>query len=126
MDNGKISIAIVGGGKTGTPMLRQFLGLDFVDVTGVSDLDADAPGMQLAQQNGIVATTNFMDLVTDKSGLDIVIDATGVDDVRQGLRAHLEKTKNRHTVVVSQVIARLLMSMAQGQLVDLKHDHHGY
>jgi len=126
MDNGKISVAIVGGGETGTPMLRQFLDLDFVDVTGVSDLDANAPGMQLAQQHGIVATANFMDLVTNNSGLDIVIDATGVDDVRQGLRTHLEKTKNSHTVVVSQVIARLLMSMAQGHLVDLKHDHHGY
>jgi len=126
MHNGKISVAIVGGGETGTPMLRQFLELDFVDVTGVSDLDATAPGMQLADQQGIVAATNFMALVTNNSGLDIVIDATGVTEVRKALRAHLVKTENSHTVVVSQVIARLLMSMAQGHLVEMKHDRHGY
>lgn len=126
MDNGKISIAIVGGGETGTPMLQQFLDQDFVTVTGVSDLDANAPGMQLAKERGIDATTNFMDLVADCNGLDIVIDATGVNDVRQSLRTHLEKTSNKHTVVVSQVVARLLMSMAQGHLVDLKHERQGY
>ena len=126
MHDGKISVAVVGGGETGTPMLSQFLDLDFVDVTGVSDLDEKAPGMQLAQERGIVATTDFLDLVTNNSGLDIVIDATGVNEVRKALRAHLVKTENNHTVVIGQVVARLLMSMAQGQLVDLKHDRHGY
>lgn len=126
MSGDKISVAIVGGGETGTPMLRQFLELGFVDVVGVSDIDDGASGMVIAQENGIHATTDFMDLVRDHEDLDIVIDATGVEDVRKGLRAHLSQTGNQHTVVVSQVIARLLMSMAGGQLVDLKHAQHGY
>ncbi len=126
MENGKISVAIVGGGETGTPMLQQFLDLDFVDVRGVSDLDAKAPGMTLAKKHGIEATTEFLDLVKHNIGLDIVIDATGVEEVRKTLRAHLADTDNQHTVVVSQSISRLLMSMANGSLVDLKHDRHGY
>ena len=56
MENGKISVAVIGGGETGTQLLSQLVNLDFVTVTGVSDLHEIAPGMKLAQRHGIGTT----------------------------------------------------------------------
>ena len=97
MKNGKIRVAIVGGGETGTPLLRQLLGADFVEVTGVADLDTTAPGMQMAVKHGIATTTDFMDLVQENNAPDIVIDVTGVKQVRKSLREQLAATGNRQT-----------------------------
>jgi len=122
----KISIAIIGGGETGTPLLRQFLDVDFIEVTGVADLDAEAPGMQIARQRGIPTTTRFMDLVRGNDTLDLVIDVTGVEDVRGRLREHMNAIGNRHTVIVNEMIVRLLMSLSHGKLAELKHGELSY
>ncbi len=126
MNNDKISVAIIGGGETGTPLLRQFLDVDFVEVMGVADLDTTAPGMQIAMEHGIATTTDFMDLVRENEALDVVIDVTGVNQVRTSLREHLDKTGNRHTVVMNEVIVCLIMSLSHGRLTKLKHGEQGY
>ena len=126
MTNDKISVAVIGGGETGTPLLRQFLDADFVEVMGVADLDTTAPGMQIAMEHGIATTTDFMGLVRENEALDVVIDVTGVDEVRTSLRKHLEKTGNRHTVIMNEVIVCLLMSLSRGSLIKQKHSVQGY
>lgn len=126
MSNGNISVAIIGGGETGTPLLRQFLAAEFVDVTGVADLDTNAPGMRIASEHGIVTTSDFLDLLRGNETLDIVIDVSGAGQVRTGLRKYLEETGNRHTVIMNEVIVRLLMSMSSGKLVMPKHGLQGY
>lgn len=126
MHDDKIEIAIVGGGETGTPLLRQFLAAEFVEVTGIADLDAGAPGMQIAGENGISTTNDFMDLVSDNAHLDIIIDVSGAAQVRTGLRQHLQDTGNRHTVIMNEVIVRLLMSLSNGELMTPKHGKQGY
>ena len=126
MKNGKIRVAIVGGGETGTPLLRQLLHAKFVEVTGVADLDTSAPGMQMAAEHGIATTTDFMDLVDERQAPDIVIDVTGVKQVRKSLREHMASTGNRRTVIMSEIEACLLMSLSRGSLVELKHGEQGY
>jgi acetaldehyde dehydrogenase (acetylating) len=126
MKNGKIRVAIVGGGETGTPLLRQLLHANFVEVTGVADLDPTAPGMQLAVEHDIATTTDFMNLVQENQAPDIVIDVTGVKQVRKSLREHMAKTGNRRTSIMSEVEACLLMSLSRGSLVELKHGEQGY
>ena len=74
MSSDQISVAIIGGGETGTPLLRQFLDADFVKVMGVADLDTTAPGVQIAMEHGIATTKDFMDLVRENEALDVVID----------------------------------------------------
>jgi acetaldehyde dehydrogenase (acetylating) len=126
MKNGKIRVAIVGGGETGTPLLRQLLRADFVEITGVADLDTSAPGMKMAVKHGIATTTDFMDLVHEDQAPDIVIDVTGVKQVRKSLREHMATTGNRQTSIMSEIEACLLMSLSRGSLVELKHGEQGY
>lgn len=116
----------MGGGETGTPLLSQLLSAGFVEVTGVAELDATAPGMRMAAEHGIATTIRFMDLVDGNGPPDIVIDVTGVKEVRKGLREHMATTGNHRTSIMSEIEACLLMSLSRGSLVELKHDEQGY
>lgn len=116
-----IRIGIVGAGETGTPLLRQLLAADFVELVGVADLDQDAPGMALARAHGRSTTDDFEDIAALGEGVNILIDTTGVASVRDRLRARMQETGNRHTIIVHERIAVLMMSLSQGHLVATKH-----
>ena len=116
-----IRVGIIGAGETGTPLVRQLLGADFVEVVGVADLDPGAPGMTLARAAGRPTTDDFMSLADLGEGVDILIDATGVAEVRDRLRRRLQDSGNRHTVIMHELIAVLMMSLSQGRLVAAKH-----
>lgn len=117
-----IKVGVVGAGETGTPLLRQLLAAEFVDVVGVADLDEAAPGMVLARQHGRRTTTDFMELAALREGVDIIIDVTGVADVRDRLRNSMQESGNRHTIIMHEMIAVLMMSLSQGRLVASKHE----
>jgi predicted dehydrogenase len=53
----KVRIAIVGGGRTGTPLIEQFMDIPYVELMGVADVDPESPGAQLAKDNGVFFTT---------------------------------------------------------------------
>lgn len=116
-----IRVGVIGAGETGTPLIAQLLEAGFVDVVGVADLDDDAPGMRLARAAGRPTTDDFTSLADLGEGVDIIIDVTGVPEVRDRLRQRLQETENRHTVIMHEVIARLLTSLSQGRLADAKH-----
>lgn len=117
----KIRIALIGAGETGTPLLRQLLDASFVEVLGIADLSDAQPGMQLAKSRGVRTTNDFMDLARLGTGVDIIIDVTGVAKVRDQLRHYLQETGNHHTIIMHELIAVLLMSLSQGALVSTKH-----
>ncbi|MBN9423191.1 MAG: oxidoreductase [Candidatus Accumulibacter sp. 66-26] len=117
----KIRIALIGAGETGTPLLRQLLSAPFVQMVGVADLDNEMPGMRLARENGVVTTNDFMTLVGLGEAVDIIIDVTGVGQVRDALRRAMQDSGNRHTIIMHELIAVLLMSLSQGKLVSMKH-----
>ena len=117
----KIRIGLIGAGETGTPLLRQLLDASFVEIAGVADLSDEQPGMQLARSRGVRTTRDFMDLARLGSAVDILIDVTGVAQVREQLRSHFQQTGNHHTILMHELIAVLLMSLSQGRLVSTKH-----
>lgn len=117
-----IRIGMVGAGETGTPLLHQLLAAEFVEVVGVADLDHDAEGMALAREHGCPTTTDFFELADLGEAVDIIIDTTGAAEVRDRLRAHLRATGNRHTIIMHELIAVLLMSLSEGRLVANKHN----
>jgi len=118
----KIRIALIGAGETGTPLLQQLLAAAFVEVVGVADLDDKMPGIQLARKHGIPVTNDFMTLARLGAGVDIIIDVTGVAKVRDQLRSHMQESGNRHTIIMHELIAVLLMSLSTGKLVSMKHN----
>jgi len=121
MPNSTFCVAMIGAGETGTPLLQQLLDAPFVQVLGVADLDAEAPGMRLARAHGVSTTTDFMDLARLGEDLDILIDVTGVAKVREALRQHMQDSDNHHTIIMHEVIVQLMLSLSKGELVRLKH-----
>jgi predicted homoserine dehydrogenase-like protein len=121
-----IRIVLIGAGETGTPLLKQLLSADFVEVVGVADLNDDMPGIQLARQRGIATTDDFMTLARLGDAVDIIIDVTGAAKVREQLRQYLQESGNRHTIIMHELIAVLLMSLSQGKLVSMKHNQVTY
>ncbi len=117
-----IRIVLIGAGETGTPLLRQLLAASFVKVVGVADLSDQMPGIQLAKEHGVTTTNDFMSLVRLGDEVDIVIDVTGVAKVRDELRRYMQESGNRHTIIMHELIAVLLMSLSQGKLVSMKHN----
>lgn len=117
----KIRIGVIGAGETGTPLLRQLLDAPFVEVVGVADLSDTQPGIRLARERGVLTTRDFMDLARLGERADILIDVTGVHDVRDRLRQHFQESGNHHTLIMHELIAVLLMSLSQGKLVGGKH-----
>lgn len=122
----KIRIGIIGAGETGTPLIKQLLDASFVDVVGVADLKDDMPGMALARARGIKTTNDFMDIAMLGLNVDIIIDVTGVQAVREKLRVYLQETANGHTIIMHEMIAMLMMSLSQNKLVTTKHNQVDY
>jgi len=122
----KIRIGMIGAGDTGTPLLHQLIDATFIDVVAVADLSDDQPGMRLAKENGVATTNDFMDIARMGAEVDIIIDATGVAQVRDSLRQHFQDTGNRHTVVMHEMIMLMMMSLSQGKLVTGKHGVRDY
>lgn len=119
-------IAVIGAGETGTPLLTQLLDAPFVDILGVADLDAEAPGMRLARARGVATTTDFMDLARLGEAVDVLIDVTGVPKVREALRQHMQDSGNTHTLIVHEMVVQLMLSLLSGRLVQLKHEVEEY
>ena len=119
-------IAVIGAGETGTPLLEKLMDAPFVNLLGVADLDADAPGMRLARERGVTTTTDFMDLARLGETVDVLIDVTGVAKVREALRQHMQDSGNHHTLIVHEMVVQLMLSLLSGRLVTLKHDVQDY
>jgi predicted homoserine dehydrogenase-like protein len=117
-----IRVILIGAGETGTPLLRQLLAAPFVKVVGVADLNDEMPGIQLAREHGVQTTNDFMSLARLGDAVDIIIDVTGVTKVREELRRYMQESGNRHTIIMHELIAVLLMSLSQGKLVSMKHN----
>jgi predicted homoserine dehydrogenase-like protein len=122
----RIRIVMIGAGETGTPLLKQLLAAPFVEVVGVADLKNDMPGMELARQYGVRTTNDFMTLARLGEAVDIIIDVTGVDAVRDRLRGYMQDSGNHHTIIMHELLAVLLMSLSQGKLVSMKHKQVDY
>lgn len=122
----KIRVGIIGAGETGTPLIKQLLDASFVEVVGVADLKDDMPGMVMARAHKVKTTNDFMDIAMLGVKVDIIIDVTGVQAVREKLREYLQATANGHTIIMHEMIAVLMMSLSQNKLVTTKHNQVDY
>jgi acetaldehyde dehydrogenase (acetylating) len=68
----KINIALIGAGRTGTPLRNEMLKYSYLNIIGVADLDAAAEGMKIAAENGIFTTTVPVDLISKGEAIDIL------------------------------------------------------
>lgn len=126
MSKKSLGIGIIGAGKTGKYLIEQLTGYDFIKIVKVADINEDAPGYAFAANKGIPVTTDYMDVAKMGKEVDIIIEVTGQKDVKLGLRSYMQENNNKHTVIVPELVAVLMMSMAKGELVDSFHGFQQY
>jgi len=104
--------AIIGGGKACDDLLillsQERLNRLNMAIVGVADCDPTAPGISRAKQMGIFTTTDFKELY-DISGLNLLIELTGSNDVRE----EIIRSKPLDVSSIDHRGARLLWDLVQ-------------
>ncbi|MFK9093211.1 sigma 54-interacting transcriptional regulator [Bacillus salipaludis] len=115
------NIMIVGAGKGGTAILKILKESEVLKVDVVIDRNVDAPGVLLAQEEGIKTGTSWRPFLTE--GIDIIIEVTGHDTVFQELR----DAKNKKTVLIPGSVAFLVSKlMEEKEELVAKHKNESY
>ncbi|RLV59871.1 oxidoreductase [Parashewanella curva] len=120
------SIGIIGAGQAATELLQQLVAAEFVYIVAIADLKTDAPGIELAKTHKIPTTTKINDILKLGEAIDIIIDVTGVCEVRNQLRQYMSETNNTHTVIMHERLSALMISLAKGALVEMKGSDETY
>jgi len=98
----------VGGGKGGASILRAFHNIKDAYIMGIADRSEDAVGMLLAKEMGIRTYNNFMEMLK-LPGLEIIIDVTGVREVRE----KIEENMSKDSILVESEVAKLMWFLAK-------------
>jgi acetaldehyde dehydrogenase (acetylating) len=119
----KISMAIIGGGRTGTPLLKELLKYPYIEIAGVADLDPKAEGVKIAAANGIFTTSDPMELVMKGGAIDILVEVSGDNKLKRTIKSEFERSGNTRTIIMHDLIARLFISVCtqQQQLIPSMH-----
>lgn len=125
MGTEKVRVAIVGGGRTGTPLLKALLERPFVEVVGLADMDLESEGASLARDAGAFVCQNADVLAAKGDEIDVIIEVSGDPAVKPALKAAFIAQGNKTTVIVPDVVARLIMSLAEQSdtLIETYHPH---
>ncbi|AST92434.1 sigma-54 interaction domain-containing protein [Sutcliffiella cohnii] len=101
------SVLIVGAGKGGSAMLRMLMHSEMFLVKRIVDIREDAPGLKFATTLGIDTGVKWQDYLSDD--LDIIIEATGSDEVFQAIRG----AKGKKTVLVPGSVASIFARLVE-------------
>lgn len=108
----RVRVAIVGGGRMGTPLIMDFLTRPFIEIVGIADKNPESRGAQLARQYGISFFEDVATLAASGDSIDMIIDVSGDPQVKRQLKDIFIASGNRTTIIVHDLTARLLMSLA--------------
>ena len=113
----KQSIAIVGLGRVGSVFLAELLRRPSkgIEVIAVAE-NNETSGKILAKSQGI-AVLDIDALIAKGEKIDILFDLTGMPAVRRELREKLSDSNNRHTIIATETIAKLIWSLIASDVV---------
>ncbi|MBI5777702.1 MAG: GHKL domain-containing protein [Nitrospirae bacterium] len=101
-------IAIIGAGRGGTALVELFTRCKGITITGIADTSPDAPGLRLARNLNIPATTDPVSLIANHN-VDLIVDVTG----NPSMPALIEQHKPAHAEILSGTAAKLVWSLIQ-------------
>lgn len=107
-----VKVALIGAGRSGTPLLKQLMKYKFIKIVGVADRKEKAAGIKMAAEKKIFTTTDAMELMKKSKTMDILIDVTGDVNLKKKIKDYLLKSKNTKTIIMHDLIARLFISMS--------------
>lgn len=111
----KINLALIGAGRTGTPLLKELLKYPYINILGVADADPKAEGIKLAQEHGIPTSTDPMEVLKKGSLIDILVEVSGDPKLKKQIKDNFDQTHNTKTIIMHELIARLLISVCTQQ-----------
>ena len=111
MSGEKVRIAIVGGGRTGAPLVEEFLKTPYIELVGVADTNPESPGSVIARENGVFFTTDAMLFASKGDEIDLLFEISGDLSVKRRLKDAFIQEGNRHTIIVHDLVARLVSSL---------------
>lgn len=103
-----VNVVIVGAGAGGTTIYRMLREMPMVNVAGIADKNPYAPGMLLAQNDGVFATEDFVELIR-QPGIDVIIEATGQNEVQ----SRIHHVKHGTTAVMEAQAADLMIHILE-------------
>jgi PAS domain S-box-containing protein len=115
------NVMVVGAGKGGTSILKILRETEVLNVSAVIDRNSNAPGIILAEEEGIRTGTDWKPFLEEN--IDIIIEVTGNIEVFQQLR----DAKAKKTVLIPGSVAFLLSTLLEEkeELIN-KHQNESY
>jgi len=107
-----VKVALIGAGRSGTPLLKQLMKYKYIKIVGVADRKEKAIGIKIAAKKKIYTTTDPMKLLKKAKGVDILIDVTGDVNLKKTMKNYLGRSRNTRTIIMHDLIARLFISVA--------------
>ncbi len=106
----KQNVAIIGLGRIGSAFLGAMLQKkQSINLVCAAER-GDTPAKAQAAAAGI-KIVSLDDIVGMGDGIDIIFDLTGIPAVRKELREKMMASNNKHTVIASETVARLIWSL---------------
>jgi predicted dinucleotide-utilizing enzyme len=107
----KQNIAIIGLGRIGSAFLSEMLRKKGGGINlSYAAEQMDTPGKAKAIAAGI-KIVNLDDIVALGDRIDVIFELTGLPSVRKELREKLTSANNRHTVIASETIVRVIWAL---------------
>ncbi|MRX73151.1 PAS domain S-box protein [Bacillus lacus] len=100
-------VMLVGAGIGGTALLRMIYETQKMEVIAVVDINENAPGITYARNLGILTSKDWKPLMSDQ--IDIVIEATGSEDVLQSLLT----LRSSKTVIIPGAVAHIITDLIE-------------
>jgi len=108
---GRVNIAIIGLGRVGTFMLKQFLASPDLGLHVAYAVEpTDSEGSRLAHEHGI-PLASVDDLIHAGIDIDFIFNLTGDEDLQREIKARLTELGNEHTELVSRHVLQILWSV---------------
>lgn len=108
-----IKVAFMGLGEVGETFISYFLEKiqkdnKPIDIVAVADHNTDSPIAMGFAQNNVPVFKDGLELADMENKIDVIFDLTGDSTARHKLRLKLLDNNNVHTVIVPEIMARLL------------------
>ncbi|WP_096153489.1 MULTISPECIES: sigma-54 interaction domain-containing protein [Bacillus] len=114
-------VLIVGAGKGGSALLKMLTHSELFSVEMVVDVNSEAPGLNLAKRLNIPTSNNWEKELRDD--IDIIIEATGSDEVFKQIR----EKKSKKTVLVPGSVAHITAKLVEDReelITKLENEFH--
>ena len=119
----RVQMAVIGAGRAGTAVLNELVKLSYVRIIGVADADTEAEGLAIARKHNVPVFFEPMQLVEKNEEIDILVEVSGDALIKQDIKDYFSRVGNRKTVIMHNLVSRLLVSLASGRS-DLGPDYH--